>query len=89
MGKIFIYTLSDPRDGLIKYVGKTINLKQRFNTYIKQAKNNTRNNLVINWVKKLLKLGLKPQMIVLDEYDSSDWEWLEIYWISQFKAWGF
>ena len=44
----YIYTLSDPTTNIVKYVGKTINPKMRYRTYIKQAKNGTRNNLVIN-----------------------------------------
>jgi group I intron endonuclease len=86
--KTYIYILIDPRDNLIKYVGKTINPSVRFNTYIKQAKKGKRNNLVINWVKSLLKLDLKPNMEIMDEIDG-EWEWLEQYWISQFKTWGF
>ncbi len=85
---IYIYTLSDPTTNIVKYVGKTINPKIRYRTYIKQAKNGTRNNLVINWVKSLLKLDLKPNMEIIDEIDG-EWEWLEQYWISQFKTWGF
>lgn len=84
----YIYTLSDPTTNIVKYVGKTINPKMRYRTYIKQAKNGTRNNLVINWVKSLLKNNLEPKLEIIDEIDGS-WEWLEQYWISQFKTWGF
>lgn len=84
----YIYVLVDPRDTLIKYVGKTINPNMRFRTYIKQAKNGTRNNLVINWIKSLLKNNLEPKMEIIDEING-EWEWLEKYWISQVKTWGF
>lgn len=30
MKKKFIYTLSDPNNGLVKYIGKTNNVKNRF-----------------------------------------------------------
>jgi group I intron endonuclease len=84
----YIYTLSDPNTNIVKYVGKTINPKIRFRTYIKQAKKGKRNNLVINWVKSLLKNNMEPKMEIIDEIDGP-WEWLEQYWISQMKAWGF
>ena len=84
----YIYTLSDPTTNIVKYVGKTINPKIRYRTYIKQAKNGTRNNLVINWVKSLLNNNEEPIMEIIDETDGP-WEWLEQYWISQFKTWGF
>ena len=84
----YIYTLSDPITGKVKYIGKTINPKDRLKCYIKQAKYNQRNNLVINWVKSLLKKELEPKMEIIDEIEG-DWKWLEIYWIAQFKSWGF
>ncbi len=84
----YIYVLIDPRTNLVKYVGKTINPKIRFRTYIKQAKKGKRNNLVINWVKSLLKSDLEPKMEIIDEIEG-EWEWLEQYWISQFRVWGF
>jgi len=84
----YIYTLSDPITNTVKYVGKTMNPKVRYNTYIKQAKKGKRNNLVINWVKSLLTNNLKPKMEIIDEV-IGPWEWLEVYWIGQFKAWGF
>jgi group I intron endonuclease len=84
----YIYTLSDPTTNIVKYVGKTINPKMRYRTYIKQAKNGTRNNLVVNWVKSILKQELEPKMEIIDEVEG-EWEWLEQYWIGQFKTWGF
>lgn len=86
--KVYIYTLSNPIDNTVVYVGKSINPRVRYNTYIKQAKGNKRKNLIINWVKSLLKNGLKPKMEIIDEI-VGEWEWLEQYWVAQFKAWGF
>ena len=85
---IYIYTLSHPLSGEVKYVGKTIDPKSRLRHHIKDAKSGRRNNLSCNWVKSLLKLGLQPKMDIIDEI-KGDWEWLEVYWISQFKTWGF
>lgn len=34
-------------------------------------------------------MGLKPIIEIIDEVPVSEWEFWEIYWISQFKTWGF
>ncbi len=84
----YIYTLSHPITHEVKYVGKSIDPKERLRTHIKDARKNYRNNLSCNWVKSLLKKGLEPVMDIIDDIEG-DWEWLEIYWVAQFKAWGF
>lgn len=84
----YIYTLSDPNTGVIKYVGKTVNIKQRYSAHVSDARIGKKNNLVSNWIKSLLNKGLKPTMEIIDEVQG-DWEWLEQYWISQFRTWGF
>lgn len=85
----YIYTLSHPITNEIKYVGKTINLKQRLSAHISDAKINKKNNLVSTWIKSLLNQNLKPNIEVIDETYHDDWSKLEQYWISQFKTWGF
>ena len=35
MMEFYIYTLTDPEDKIIKYVGKTKNLEKRLRTYVK------------------------------------------------------
>lgn len=86
--KVYIYTLSDPITNIVKYVGKSINPKDRLRCHIKDAKTKRRNNLSCNWIKSLLNKGLEPKMDIIDE-TYGEWEWLEIYWIEQFKVWGF
>jgi transposase len=88
MDKTFIYTLSDPITNEIRYVGKANNLKKRLSTHL------TPSNLIKpshknNWIKSLLVKNLKPLIKIVDEVLISEWEFWEIYWISQFKTWGF
>ena len=85
----YIYTLSHPITNEIKYIGKTINLKQRLSAHISDAKINKKNNMVSNWIKSLLNNNLKPKMEIIDETPHNNWGELEQYWISQFKSWGF
>lgn len=84
--KIWIYTLSDPRCGSIKYVGKTFRPKKRLYEHMTKIKSNTKK---VAWIKSLLKKGLEPIFDILEETDIENSDWLEIYWISQFKTWGF
>lgn len=86
MNKIYIYTLTDPRDGILKYVGKAKNLRKRFTLHKCDSRGKSK---VINWNRKLKSLGLEPIMEVVDECLESDWELMEQYWIAQMKAWGF
>ena len=83
--KIYIYTLAEPTTGEIRYVGKTNNLKTRFYNHLKAS----RKNYLSSWIKSLKSKQLKPIMEVVEECEINEWEFLERYWISQFKAWGF
>jgi group I intron endonuclease len=89
MSKItYIYALSDPTTNVVKYIGKSINPDQRLGEHIKSGRKLKRTNLVNNWINSLLKKDLKPKMDIIDEIDG-EWEWLEQYWVGQFKCWGF
>ena len=89
---IYIYTLKDPITYEIKYIGKTkSSLDKRLRGHIDECllKKNPRKSYKINWIKGLLKQNLKPIIEELDSTELDNWEWLEQYWISQFKNWGF
>lgn len=88
-----IYTLSDPRDKVVRYIGKTVKaLKDRLSHHLHVAKtagHRKEYNHRACWIRSLIKIGLRPD---IEEIDSSPWnesQELEIYWISQFKTWGF
>lgn len=83
-----IYTLADPTTGEIRYIGKTVNsLRNRLTGHLYSIK--TENNHRTNWIGSLLKKGIIPQIEFLDESPWSESQELEIYWIAQFKEWGF
>ena len=83
--KILIYALIDPRDGKIKYIGKTNNIRKRIREHIRDEEN----NLKYAWIKSLKKLKLQPEVLILEETDLGNDNFWEIFWISQCKAWGF
>jgi GIY-YIG catalytic domain len=83
---IYIYQLTDPRDGSIRYVGKTNNLRIRLKGHKNLRNNYTRCNA---WKKELQALGLQPKMEVVEEVaDEATWIEREQYWIDRRRAEG-
>lgn len=83
----YIYTLSCPITDEVRYVGKALNPKQRYNEHLSPSR--TRDGThKSNWIKSLLLNGMKPTMHIIDE-TINGYKELEIYWISQMKTWGF
>jgi hypothetical protein len=82
-----IYCLSDPRNNEIKYIGKTSSsLNDRRCSHLWESINSGRNNKKIAWLKSILKLGQKPVISLIEEFDSEiDCNEAEIFWISYFK----
>lgn len=79
-----IYSLIDPSDNLIKYIGRTnrdlsIRLYEHINIFTNDKKS--------AWIKSLKLRGYDPFIEVLDEVeDTSFWE---MYYISLYRSWGF
>lgn len=82
----YIYFLSDPRNGLVKYIGKTVHDPyKRYKDHISDKKNNKKSS----WIKSLKNNGLLPAMDVLDEVPIEEINFWEMHYISLFKSWGF
>jgi len=82
---VFIYTLSD--DSGVRYIGKSKNPKLRFKKHLKECRQKI--TAKEKWIFSLLSNGKKPVLEILEEIVNYDWQNTEIYWISQFKVWGF
>lgn len=82
--KIFIYTLNCPITGLVRYVGKTNNIKERFRKHISE-RNKTKK---CKWIIGLKNKNLKPQFEVIDECGSDNWQDVERGYIKLFKSFG-
>ncbi|MHA1814374.1 MAG: hypothetical protein ACTSX1_00060 [Candidatus Heimdallarchaeaceae archaeon] len=90
MKTIKIYTLSHPLTNEVRYIGKTVSkLKYRLSGHISEAKRGEDKSYKNSWIISLLKQDLKPVIEILDEISDENWEWLEQYWISQFRSWNF
>lgn len=78
----YIYGLVDPRDDKVKYVGKTVELKERFRTHIRECrKSNSPKNF---WIAHLLLLGLEPELLVIEVCEDSKWKERERFWIAHY-----
>lgn len=84
--KVFIYILSDPATGEVRYVGKTTDPKWRFYGHIHGHGRSNQGKK--EWISGLLAKGLKPVMEVIDESNEKDWREAERYWISSLRFLG-
>lgn len=86
MGIVRIYLLLDPRTEEIRYVGKTkFSLEKRLKDHLAFIKysNQTR---VYQWIKSLLKLGLKPKIVLIELATDENWEEAETRWIKYIRS---
>lgn len=84
---IYIYTLSEPNTGRVRYVGKTNDMKQRFSDHYSESVAK-RSNKRDKWVKSLKAKGLFPIMEVLETVAEDEWEDAEKFWIQNLKFLG-
>ena len=80
---VHIYALRDPRTGIVRYVGKTVqSLSARLASHISDARSVETKNA--RWIRKLVPQGLRPAIEELEQCDS-DWAQREAHWIAHFK----
>ena len=84
--KYFIYQLIDPNNNEIRYVGQTINIKQRYNRHISDSFR--KNTHLYCWIKSLIKDNKKPIIEVIEECDIDCIDIFEKMYISLYKSWG-
>ena len=84
---VYIYSLKDPRDYQIKYIGKTVDIDRRRKEHnqIHRNKKSKKNS----WIIHLIKNGMQPVMEVLEECKELEWIDREKYWIMYYKKLGF
>lgn len=85
MDNYYIYTLET--DDRIFYIGKTKNLKTRLRKHKSEAKK--KRTYKENLINNILTNGGDIELSILDIVESGKEDFYEIYWISQFKQWGF
>ena len=91
-GDIIIYYLKSPINGEIRYIGKTTekDFRKRYISHMFEGRNTKYKTHKSRWIRSIL---LQDKEVIMEEVDrisyTSNWEWLESFWISQFKTWGF
>lgn len=79
-----IYTLTDPRDQAVRYVGVTFRAKQRFTEHISKAIRGGQTHRDC-WIRSLLTEGFKPLYRVVSSGSSADWQRAECRWIAKLR----
>ncbi len=66
-----IYILTDPLDGLVKYVGCTVNPKSRLSNHISQCSDASCGGLKkVKWIRDLKENNVRPTMTIVRACDT-------------------
>lgn len=84
MTTTYIYALKDPRDGAVRYVGKADNPRGRYLAHLRRRTWLTSKK--DKWLAALRGEHVKPELIILEEVSTSNWEAREQAWIEQFGS---
>lgn len=84
---VYIYGLWDPRDGRLRYIGKTVNPRARFYRHLVDYDRGKITHCS-TWVKGILQSGNKPMMEILEEVTPETWQEIERDWIAQARTYG-
>jgi len=83
----YIYKLVDPREREItRYIGITrrSDLSKRLNEHVYTS--NIYKRPVSMWIKSLMNVGIKPEIILVDTCGIKDWEDFEKFYINKYKT---
>jgi hypothetical protein len=83
----YIYSLTDPRDNQIKYIGQTrFTIKKRYREHLRNCKYDaTKNHSVYSWINELLDLEMQPIINIVEIIDVNFLNEREKFWISQYS----
>ena len=83
---VVIYKIVDPRKSeVVRYVGKTImGIEKRMSAHLHCARINRKTPLYL-WMSKIIKEGVTPLIIEIEEVSETDWADREIYRIKHFQ----
>lgn len=85
---ILIYGLSDPRYSTIRYVGQTAGtLNGRLKRHLRSIPpfDFSKMTKVKSWIQSLVKLGIKPEIFLIEVSTEDQWVEAETFWIAYFK----
>jgi hypothetical protein len=85
MKKHFIYSLTC--DGLVFYIGKTKDIKNRFYLHRKSAK--FKRNYKERYINRILSENKSFEIDIIEEVEDGLENFREIYWISEYRKMGY
>lgn len=86
--EVTIYGLVDPRNGFVRYIGKTVQRscdRLAQHVYSRGLKRQTK---CASWITSLNRQNLRPEAVELEVADESSWKDAEIFWIASFRLMG-
>lgn len=85
---VWIYLLRDPRDGEVRYIGRTLDPRARLVAHISSARNGCRYHSA-RWIAQLLRGGFEPSMeLLLELPEDESWQEHERRLIAEYRARG-
>lgn len=69
----YIYSLKNPENNEIKYIGQTDNIRRRFNDHLRKSLNPNDSEYETyksRWIRKLLNEGVNPVLDIIEECDT-------------------
>lgn len=86
-GMTFIYALTDPISGEVRYVGKSDTPKLRLMGHL-YGRERDANTYKARWIRKLQSAGLTPGLVILEQVPQTEWQFFEMGWILKFRQSG-
>ncbi|MNT09197.1 GIY-YIG catalytic domain protein [compost metagenome] len=85
----YIYALHCPIADTVRYIGKSINPEKRLAGHISSARTMAYRHHTSAWIRKLLSVGLAPELLVIDEVpEGESWQDCERSWIAKAPSLG-
>lgn len=91
MNRFIIYALSDPHTDEVRYIGKSSSGTRRAKVHMQESNLRIESNTYkTRWIKEVIRSGHLPKIEVIEVLsDDSLLNEAEVFWICQFRAWGF
>jgi hypothetical protein len=82
MKTTFIYSLSCPTTGIVKYIGKATKPDMRYIAHTRRPSSRP----MKKWMSELNELGLLPVLSIIEECSMDSWEDRERWWIAHYRS---
>ena len=89
MNYISIYSLSNPADGIVRYIGRTkAKLGTRLVQHCSEARVLRHKNKRTCWIKSVMETGVRPEIQEIDLVPENQVSFFERHYIKLFKSFG-